>query len=41
MATRSSHFAPTPTIEDKLAKEMALLKIDDERRRKEVERICS
>jgi len=28
-------------IEDQLAREMARLKIEDERRKKEVERICS
>jgi predicted transcriptional regulator len=42
MATRSQ-FMPSQSaqIEDQLAREMANLKIEDERKKKEVERICS
>jgi len=42
MATRSQYM-PTQAaqIEDQLAREMARLKIQDQRRTKEVERICA
>lgn len=37
MATRTN----PASLEDGLARQMALLKIDDERKKKDVERICS
>ncbi len=40
MATTRS-FQQKPNIEDQLAREMARLKIEDERRKKEIERICA
>ena len=42
MATRSQYMpSQAAQIEDQLAKEMARLKIEDQRRTKEVERICA
>lgn len=42
MATRSQYMpSQAAKIEDQLAKEMARLKIEDQRRTKEVERICA
>jgi hypothetical protein len=38
---RTTHFNPSARIEDDLAREMANLKITDDRRNKEVARICS
>lgn len=42
MATRSQYMpSQAAQIEDQLAREMARLKIEDQRRTKEVERICA
>lgn len=38
---RNTHFNPSAQIEDDLAREMAQLKICDERKKKEIARICS
>lgn len=38
---RSTHFNPSAKIEDDLAREMANMRILDERKKKEISRICS